>query len=440
MTQEIGPDADWEQAYRKLRWIKQSVAGPSRALDVILGGTESRMHAAIQYFEGSRNVLDMALAVRPFVRAALAESRNFVNVYHCAVFLECNGAFGADDKARTRLYRGERCFEWSTSARLYRTHKDGTQRTQESVARGLDRLEALVDALTVEYPWLSEQQAIAIAQHYGGEVDSSSGCAVDVDTWLVDVTWDPWVALFFASLRGENGQVGIVKQISIPEMQELLGDRLAGMRIVRAPRIRRIRNQKGLFLDMPYPELLDEYSPVPLCFSQRQGMVFTDEALGVTHESMFPIEDEIRDSVLGWAREYDPRDSRGVWPMETRAPHDRPILAGTGVYEELVLRSLRIKNDEVPDRLRLPFLALVTFHVLVIRRLGNKSVNLRALIGEVAKGLHGDRGFETMLDALLDAYHVPSNAGGPRGQLVQIAERVKAAYAKGFETLVLLAS
>ena len=50
---------------------------------------------------------------------------------------------------------------------------------------------------------------MAIAQHYSSPAQ--------LHTWLVDVTSNPFAALYFASSGAENGDIGIVESICVQD-------------------------------------------------------------------------------------------------------------------------------------------------------------------------------------------------------------------------------
>jgi hypothetical protein len=123
-----------------------------------------------------------------------------------------------------------------------------------------------------------EVTCIAIAQHYG------------VPSPLCDLTWSPWVALFFASHGGQEGDVGIVQQFSISALRELFGGQ-AGfglLQIIEADFVPRIRAQSGFFLEFPGHRLDKQLLPVSVRFRQIAGLVFEDQHLGIGEKLIYP--------------------------------------------------------------------------------------------------------------------------------------------------------
>ncbi|MGB9277132.1 MAG: FRG domain-containing protein [Terrimicrobiaceae bacterium] len=104
-----------------------------------------------------------------------------------------------------RLYRGQRKETWEVGAKMYRGLPDGPGREPALRARAASACRighAIAERLQLHF-----MDAMAVAQHY------SAADILGVPTWLVDLSRDPWVALFFASDGGETGDFGIVWDI-----------------------------------------------------------------------------------------------------------------------------------------------------------------------------------------------------------------------------------
>src|SRR5262249_42700608 len=136
----------------------------------------------------------------------------------------------------------------------------------------LSRLSTSVAALRRTFPELTEDQAVAIAQHYSTREKG-------VSTWLLDVKRDPPIPLFFPSdpcLPRKSGGISALKEM---EWKRLSGDgtnRLGAIREVDLPTVGRIQAQKGLFLDTSHPQLFSAYSPFRLEFVQTGDLAFED--------------------------------------------------------------------------------------------------------------------------------------------------------------------
>jgi hypothetical protein len=106
------------------------------------------------------------------------------DVYAAALSMLPHG-FWVESPTRDQLYRGQRHARWPTIPSLFR---------RKDVEGALDHLGKAIPRIQACVPATSEEQAVAIAQHYSKELG--------VATWLLDMTYDPRVALFFASDGG----------------------------------------------------------------------------------------------------------------------------------------------------------------------------------------------------------------------------------------------
>jgi hypothetical protein len=87
-------------------------------------------------------------------------------------------------------------------------------------------------------PELTDEQIIAVAQHYSKEAGTP--------THLIDVTWDPLIALFFASDGARAADVGVVDHIVVPEWRKLVASEAGNpgaLRVIEVPRVKRIERQ-----------------------------------------------------------------------------------------------------------------------------------------------------------------------------------------------------
>lgn len=128
----------------------------------------------------------------------------------------------------------------------------------------------------------SESVCIAIAQHYG------------ILSPLIDLTRTAWVALFFASQEGKDGDIGIVQCFFLSELEELFqvdNASFGDFHIVQADFVTRIKNQKGFFLRLPGHRLDKQNVPFTVRFKQHEGLLFEDEDLKVTNSHLYPSAD-----------------------------------------------------------------------------------------------------------------------------------------------------
>lgn len=111
------------------------------------------------------------------------------------------------------LYRGQRNHVWPVVPSIHRKEPDGRPADVPGRRRWVESFAA---RLRERRPGLSWEQAVAVAQHYSK--------AAKTPTWLVDVTWDPLVALFFATDGGKRCHKGVVDHIVIPDWRRLVAE------------------------------------------------------------------------------------------------------------------------------------------------------------------------------------------------------------------------
>ena len=183
------------------------------------------------------------------------------DVYAAALSMLPHG-FWSESPDREQLYRGQRDARWTTIPSLFR---------KPNPAEALKSLAAAAARVRQALPRFDDAQAIAVAQHYSAELG--------ISTWLLDVTWDPRVALFFASHQGGPGEVGLVTCMVRKEWERLSAggtNRLGRLRVIEAPGILRIERQRASFIDTSHPDLFEQYVAHSVFFRQVEGLCFED--------------------------------------------------------------------------------------------------------------------------------------------------------------------
>lgn len=207
------------------------------------------------------------------------------DVYHAAILMLRDSSLWVKDRENS-VYRGQR-YPWPVRPSLFRDNP-----FEAELRRKLDTVGQFSSALESKYPGrFSEYQRLAIAQHYG------------LPTWLVDLTEDPFIALFFASSDACEGDVGIVAQYSPRAWQELSArgkNRLGTIRLIGVPGVPRLEAQKGLFLEGAHPDLIEQYVAYLLRFRQREGVTFRDPTIGITDDRLLPKVDEFLTFTEAW--------------------------------------------------------------------------------------------------------------------------------------------
>lgn len=136
----------------------------------------------------------------------------------------------------------------------------------------------------------SEFFELAFAQHF--KADDEARLAPP----MLDFTYDPLVALFFASLGGETGEVGEILRLSIDNDFGKFSDfePLGKLAFIDLPAVSRLRRQRGLLLHSPTPGAIEVLVPFGVQFNQVSGLVFEDRDLGIFKDNLLAIEDDIK--------------------------------------------------------------------------------------------------------------------------------------------------
>lgn len=188
--------------------------------------------------------------------------------------------YGVD---RTYGFRGTRNACWPLIPTIQRPSPGEREPTKKELAERWHVLALFCEALrqllrqgNVDPP---EIIRIAIAQHYG------------IASPLVDLTWSPWVALFFASHKAEQGHVGIVQRFSIAALRDVLGAGFAGfgaLQVLEADFVPRIKAQQGFFMEFPALDLDKQVVPWDVRFHQIPGILFEDKDLDISESLLYP--------------------------------------------------------------------------------------------------------------------------------------------------------
>lgn len=213
----------------------------------------------------------------------------YEDVYHLAFDRLDNGwpsyAHPAPQRPHLQLFRGQRDYTWGVGPKIYRG-LPGNENRQETLH------EKAMDACRVSRVIASElncsfNDAMAITQHYSE--------LLDVSTWLVDFSENPWVGLFFASDGGKTGEVGILWSIFPTEYAGYAVGPVGPIELVVPEEVQRIKNQSGVFINSIHPALFSQYVAPgrESCFKQYDGLIFEDESLGITRNNIYPPGDPL---------------------------------------------------------------------------------------------------------------------------------------------------
>jgi hypothetical protein len=207
---------------------------------------------------------------------------------------------------------------------------------------------------------LDERHAAAIAQHYFN--------TAKIHTWLIDMTSDPFVVLWFASLDGEEGDLGIVESIYLAEwnsIADIPGNPLGPVRLLYPANVPRIKAQHGLFLEAPSGVFWPQYFKQSLKFHQKKGLVFEDPDIGVTEQILMPADDEL----LRFAERFAQDQSLSEAELESEgAVVDQLFVDFTSPepYLSLARHTARRWHDEIPASLDNQLRFISQFHATLL--------------------------------------------------------------------------
>ena len=216
------------------------------------------------------------------------------DVYQAALTMMPFGEWTASPSLE-QFYRGQRDARWRVVPSFFRE-------SPEKQTAGVVRVNALAKEIAACRPDLQPEQTLALIQHYSKELAAP--------TWLIDLTWDPRVALFFASDGGRTGDVGLVTMLVRREWEDLAANgknRLGSIRVIDVSAVLRIERQRALFLDTSHPDLLDQYVAHSVWFRQVDGLTFEDlhAEWPVSRARCYPEVDPTLEEIRGLVAVHD---------------------------------------------------------------------------------------------------------------------------------------
>lgn len=290
----------------------------------------AQYHGLLEAFRAAQPLWQPLRDIRDSIRGGRGDDEPLPDVYAAALSMRKGGDWKVEKPVS--IYRGQRCSEWRVIPSLFRPARD---RTVSDIGTRWAKTRAFMALLRSHLPELSEEQCLAVAQHYSADDEAGT------PTQLIDVTWEPLVALFFASLHGVSGDLGVVDHIVVPEWRRLIatesGDPGA-IRTIAVPAVERIDRQRALFLHMPDPDLYERYGPYRIYFRQVRGLVFEDPDTDppITVAEAFPVDQKIR-SVIELFR----RSPSHVTAVAPGKPPKTEVLDGMTLYR----RALAMNAD-----------------------------------------------------------------------------------------------
>lgn len=300
----------------------------------------------------------------------------FEDVYQAALRMETYMTWQGDQN-KLRLYRGQRNHTWPVVPKIFRGSAKNPVRAaaiETNLKSTLEKICTYVRHLQQQHPGLTEEKGVAIVQHYSTEIG--------VGTWLIDFSWDAFIALFFASDHGQTNDVGRIQYLAIPEWERLSAggtNRLGRIRVIDAQGVPRIDAQHALFLDTSHPDLFEQIVPHSLFFKQVSGLVFEDKTRQppVERGILYPDRDEWKDDLL--TVELLPPDK----PLAYQPASDASVGLGAEDYLSLVESWFRNDGVEIDSRI-CPILQQVCAVYAAMQ-----TEKAKQIIDIYGRGLHG---------------------------------------------------
>ncbi len=361
---------DHEAVYRRYRELVAGRASHGHVLESVIRGDPQHKRLVKAHGAGvfSEAEIRCATDLRPAWRAAAhkgqAANDPFDDAYQAGFWIHLHQDRYVRQDNDSKLYRGQRNADWTNTASLFRPGKLSPELRR-------DRLLSLAGTLA-DRLGLDDTHTFAACQHYAemARLDGDDEGFGATSTWLLDVTWNPFIALAFATHGAVDGDLGAVALLSRPEWNSRLAA-VAPLDLVELD-LRRPRQQQAGFINSRYPELFEDYIPYRLYFRQHGGREFEDDGLGASRPNIYPVDDPVRDVVREWAEEEKrlghPPPPPTVLALPEQATRPVPARAAwidPGVYFQLCVASFE-SADEVgtsdPTTRRPHFELLAVFH------------------------------------------------------------------------------
>ena len=182
------------------------------------------------------------------------------------------------------LYRGSSSNTYSNVSPILRTPSD-----KDTITKRWEKLMSFRDYIREKHEdkqifelknKFNDLLALAYMQHFKRDAGLSPS--------MLDLTYDPFVALFFATLSANKGRIGVVYRFSLnADFDEFSTfSSLGKLRVIALPGIHRLRRQRALLLFGPSGDVLDQLMPFRCEFLQHENLTFEDKELGITNENL----------------------------------------------------------------------------------------------------------------------------------------------------------
>ena len=230
----------------------------------------------------------------------------------------------------------------------------------------------------------------AFMQHFKAEASLSPP--------LIDFTYDPLVALYFASFNPSDGEVGVINRLSaanyIAHMHVFSS--IGRLNLIYLPSVNRLRNQRALLLEGPESDIVDQLMPFKVYFRQRAGVRFEDVQLGICDNTLLNSDENI----IRFCKEFDAVDSTNAESVSTANGY-----SNTKLLEEDISHYASLQHVFVPsDAFKINVKKLVHFHVSM-ETCGDISAgaySVRTLLKAVDRIIAGDCFEQATFDAYIN--------------------------------------
>jgi FRG domain len=259
------------------------------------------------------------------------------DVYQAALRMEISQVWLGNIGMR-KIFRGQRRHVWKVIPRLFRIEPDSLDNSDSLIMSRIKKINRIVRQIQASYQGISDEQGVAIVQHYSEELGTG--------TWLIDFTWDPFVALFFASDGGQEGDLGIISYIGLGEFNRFSAggtNRIGKIRVIEADGFPRIEAQKAIFLDTSHPDLYEQFVPHTLYFRQMCGLCFEDPARTppVTKSTIYPEKDPFIENMNNF------QSLENVQPLTFKSASDASHPMSYQEYEKIAKSWFKSKSKQL---------------------------------------------------------------------------------------------
>ena len=275
--------------------------------------TRDDFYREIEWLDKNRETASIVHQAASRIMEARNSSRPFRDAYDCACYFFLNNAFfrapvrpqirpaafggrdtlvvpigeigniriGSRNSYEVRihnLYRGLSSTRHSNLSPILRSpHRGDYDRDWKTLMRFRDYLRCRYsrEAVFTDAGDNVEVARLAFMQHFKKEAKLRPP--------MLDLTYDPFVALYFATSTPEDREVGVIYRWSLEHDIAAFSDFscLGHLSVVLLAGVERIRQQRALLLNGPTGDVLDQLVPFRCEFKQHEGQRFSDPEIGI---------------------------------------------------------------------------------------------------------------------------------------------------------------